>query len=130
MGGFGDSGELAGLVRDALGPGCRVAGVRRLRGGSRKGVYRVRLEGARDGTGSVVVYRWAAGEDFWPGAGPGGPADALAASSGPEPFLAAQRRLAGLGVRVPRVLLVDGSRRRDAADLAVVEDDTGGSLEA
>lgn len=110
-------GELAGVVRDALGGGVRVVAVERVRGGSRKGVYRVRVEGAREA--GVVVYRWAAGENYWPGEGDGG-ADA---------FLAARQRLAEVGVRVPRVLHADTSRRRYGADVAVVEDLTGGSLE-
>jgi aminoglycoside phosphotransferase (APT) family kinase protein len=46
------------------------------------------------------------------------------------PFLAAQRSLSGLGARVPRIHLVDDSRRRYPADVAVVEDVSGGTLEA
>lgn len=120
--------DLSGLVRDALGPGCRVVAVDRLRGGSRKGVYRVRLEGTR--TASVIVYSWAEAENFWPGVQDTDPADPFAPASGLVPFLAARRSLGSLGARVPRVLLADDSRRRCPADVAVVEDVSGGTLEA
>jgi hypothetical protein len=103
--------------------------VERLRGGSRKGVYRVRLAGP-GGPASVVVYSWAAEEDLWPGAPVAASDDVLAPASGLGPFLTARERLAGLGVRVPRVLLADGSHTRYPADLAVVEDVAGGTLEA
>ncbi|MYU54444.1 MULTISPECIES: phosphotransferase family protein [Streptomyces] len=125
---FTDIQDLSGLVRDALGAGCRVVAVDRLRGGSKKGVYRVRLEGTH--TSSVIVYSWAAAENFWPGAREADPADPFAPASGLVPFLAAQRCLDDVGARVPRVLLADDSRRRYPADVAVVEDVSGGTLEA
>ncbi|WP_031516402.1 phosphotransferase family protein [Streptomyces sp. NRRL F-5123] len=114
---FAEDGETAGIVRDALGARVQVLGVERLRGGSHKGVYRVRTAGGP--ADSVVVYRWAAGENYWPGEEP----------AGAEAFLAAGRRLGEAGARVPRVLHADTSRERYAADVAVVEDLTGGSLE-
>ncbi|AJE44081.1 aminoglycoside phosphotransferase family protein [Streptomyces nodosus] len=123
-----DDQDLSGLVRDALGAGRRVVAVDRLRGGSRKGVYRVRLDGGR--TPSVIVYNWAATESFWPGARETDPADPFTPASGLVPFLAARRSLDGLGARVPRVLLTDDTRRRFPADVAVVEDIPGGTLEA
>jgi hypothetical protein len=125
---FADVEDLSGLVRDALGAGCRVVAVERLRGGSKKGVYRVRLDGAR--TAGVIVYSWAEAENFWPGAREADPTDPFAPASGLVPFLAAQRSLSGLGARVPRIHLVDDSRRRYPADVAVVEDVSGGTLEA
>ncbi|MFD5144492.1 phosphotransferase family protein [Streptomyces sp. NPDC058401] len=128
---FAEAEDLSGVVRDALGGAAGMAGAERLRGGSKKGVYRVRLTGA--GTPSVIVYSWAAEENFWPGGAEAEGADGtdpFAPASGLEPFLAAQRLLHALGARVPRLLLADDSRQRYAADVAVVEDISGGTLEA
>ncbi|MER5616347.1 phosphotransferase [Streptomyces sp. NPDC002215] len=125
---FADTENLSELVRDALGAGRRVVSVDRLRGGSQKGVYRARLDGPR--TESVIVYSWAEDENYWPSTGEADPDDPFAPASGMVQFLTAQRTLHGLGVRVPRVLLADGSRRRFPADCAVVEDVSGGTLEA
>ncbi|SEL50152.1 phosphotransferase family protein [Streptacidiphilus jiangxiensis] len=125
---FAETEELSALARDALGTGSRVVGVDRLRGGSKKGVYRVHVDGSAEAT-SVIVYRWAEAENFWP-EGAGQDADSpFAPASGLVPFLAAQRRLDGLGVRVPRVVLADDSRTRYEADVAVVEDAGRGTLE-
>jgi len=127
---FAEIEDLSDLVREALGPGFRAVGVDRQRGGSKKGVYRVRVDGL--GETSVIVYSWADTENFWPATQEGGidASHPFAPATGLVPFLAAQRRLDGLGVRVPRVLLADGSRRRYPADVAVIEDVTGGTLEA
>ncbi|KAB1988235.1 phosphotransferase [Streptomyces triticiradicis] len=120
--------DLSGLVRDVLGPACRVVGIDRLRGGSKKGVYRVRVDGTP--MASVIVYSWAEEENFWPGRNDMDADDPFAAASGLNPFLAARRSLESLGARTPRVLLADGSRCRYPADLAVVEDISAGTLEA
>jgi hypothetical protein len=125
---FADIEDLSGLVRDALGAGCHVVAVDRLRGGSKKGVYRVRLDGSHPA--SVIIYSWAEAENFWPGAHEGDLADPFAPASGLVPFLTAQRSLNSLGVRVPQVLLADDSRRQYPADVAVVEDASGSTLEA
>jgi hypothetical protein len=125
---FAEIEDLSGLVRDALGSGCRVVAVDRLRGGSKKGVYRIRLDGTR--TASVIVYSWADAENFWPGAREADPADPFAPASGLVPFLTAQRSLDSLGARAPQVLLADDSRRHYPADVAVIEDVSGGTLEA
>ncbi|MFB9689451.1 phosphotransferase [Amycolatopsis plumensis] len=125
---FADVEDLSKLVRDALGPGCRVVAVKRLRGGSKKGVYRFRLEGTR--MPGVIVYSWAEAENFWPGEREADPADPFAPASGLVPFLAAHRTLDALGVRTPRIHLADDSRRHYPADVAVVEDVSGGTLEA
>ncbi|MGW2446325.1 phosphotransferase [Streptomyces sp. NPDC001675] len=128
MRGLPETEDLPGLVREALGRGCRVVAVERLRGGSKKGVYRVRVDGAP--VTRVIVYNWAGSENFWPGQ-PGADArDPFAPASGLAPFLAARDTLDDLGVRVPRVLLADGGRRRYAADVAVVEDVGEDTLEA
>ncbi|MFD7493623.1 phosphotransferase family protein [Streptomyces sp. NPDC059832] len=125
---FAEIEDLSELVHDALGTGRRVVAVDRLRGGSKKGVYRVRLDGPR--TESVIVYSWAEAENFWPDARETDPADPFAPASGMVPFLTARRTLESLGARTPRVLLADDSRRRFPADVAVVEDVSGGTLEA
>ncbi|GAA2432316.1 phosphotransferase [Streptomyces macrosporus] len=119
---------LSGIVHEALGAGFRVVGVDRLRGGSKKGVHRVHVDGPR--AASVIVYSWAEAENFWPAADDIDEAHPFAPASGLVPFLAAQRRLDRIGVRVPEVLLADDSRRRFPADMAVVEDVAGGTLEA
>ncbi|MEQ6027997.1 phosphotransferase [Streptomyces salinarius] len=125
---FTHSEALPGTAHEALGAEARVVGVDRLRGGSKKGVYRVHTSGSR--TASVIVYSWAEAENFWPAAEAIDSAHPSAPASGLAPFLAAQRRLHGLGVRVPGVLLADDSRCRYPADVAVVEDVAGGTLEA
>ncbi|MET8572071.1 aminoglycoside phosphotransferase family protein [Streptomyces sp. NPDC004783] len=119
---------LPGIVHEALGAETRVVGADRLRGGSKKGVYRVHTSGSR--AASVIVYSWAEAENFWPAAEAIDPAHPFAPASGLAPFLAAQRKLDRLGIRVPEVLLADDSRRRYPADVAVVEDVAGGTLEA
>ncbi|WP_250404305.1 phosphotransferase [Streptomyces cellostaticus] len=122
------SGDLQGLVREALGRGCRAVAVERLRGGSRKGVYRVRVDGAP--LTRVIVYNWAATEDFWPGQHAADARHPFAPVSGLAPFLTARRTLDDLGVRVPRLLLADGGHSRHPADVAVVEDVSEDTLEA
>lgn len=91
-------------------------------------MYRVRLAGAAPA--SVIVYRWADEENFWPDDSGGDAADPFAPASGLLPFLAARRTLDGIGARVPRLLWADGARQRYAADVAVVEDIPGGTLDA
>jgi Phosphotransferase enzyme family len=125
---FAEAEELSAVVREALGAGCRIAGVDRLRGGSKKGVYRVRIDAGEPA--SVIVYRWADEENFWPDPVRVDAADPFAPASGIAPFLAAQRRLAEVGARVPRLLLADDTKQRYPADIAVVEDIPGGTLEA
>ncbi|MEV6111983.1 phosphotransferase [Streptomyces sp. NPDC052109] len=91
----------------------------RLRGGSEKGVYRIRLE---DG-GTVIAYVWSADEDY--GDRPDAdPRDPFSHAGGLDLFTAAHESLAADGVRTPRLLHAD---RAPAA--AVVEDLPGGSLE-
>ncbi|MEV7027765.1 phosphotransferase, partial [Kitasatospora sp. NPDC093558] len=80
-------------------------------------------------------------ENYWPAAeGDDDPADPFSPALGLGPFEAAHARLAGLGVRVPAIRLVDRDRDHDhdnhhdrayvPADLAIVEDLRGESLEA
>ncbi|MEV0840842.1 phosphotransferase [Actinocatenispora sera] len=117
--------ELTPLVRAAT--GRRPVAIRRLAGGSKKGVYRVRLDNA----GAVVAYLWRPDEDFWPATARRdcGPADPFAHASGCRLFLDAHRRLSALGVGVPEILLSDERRRWVDADAVVVGDLPGPSLE-
>ncbi|WP_037915057.1 phosphotransferase [Actinacidiphila yeochonensis] len=124
---FAEYGELSETVRKALGTGRVVAGVERLPAGSKKGVYRVRLDGS--GPRSVIVYRWADEENFWPGGNVDDPSDPFAAASGLAPYLAARRALEEAGARMPELLSADGAGVRGPVETAVVEDIRGGTLE-
>ncbi|WP_371674407.1 aminoglycoside phosphotransferase family protein [Streptomyces sp. NBC_00289] len=115
---------MSPLARAAAGPGRSLAAAARLRGGSKKGVYRLTFD---DDT-TAVAYVWSPDEDFWDD-GPGDPRDPFAHASGPDLFTAAYDRLSALGVRTPRLLLADDSGRHLGAAAAVVEDLPGGSLE-
>ena len=140
--------RLAPGILRAAGLGSRgpVASVARLAGGSKKGVYRLCCS---DGF-SAVLYVWSAAEDFWPADAPladAGPADAGPADAGPADapeggeagvfghasglglFSAAAQRLTAAGVRVPLVYLTDASLALYPADIALVEDVRGGTLE-
>ncbi|MEU9476813.1 phosphotransferase [Streptomyces sp. NPDC048191] len=111
--------DLAPLARAALGRHRTLGAVTRLRGGSKKGVYRLHLD---DG-GTVIAYVWSADEDYWdqPEADL---RDPFSHASGLDLFTAAHERLAAVGVRTPRLLHTD-----PAVSAAVVEDLPGGSLE-
>jgi hypothetical protein len=126
---FASAKSLRPVVREVFGAGCDVTDVERLAGGSKKGAYRLTL----DGRTPVLVYVWNHAEDFWQGVLPEGaedPADPFSHASGLDWFEAAARRLTAAGVRCPRVLLADRSRALYPADIAVVEYLPGGSLEA
>ncbi|MEU6378216.1 phosphotransferase [Streptomyces sp. NPDC046909] len=116
--------DLAPLARAALGPHRTLAGVTRLRGGSKKGVYRLSLD---DGS-TVVAYVWSADEDYWD-SGPSDLSDPFSAGSSLDVFTAAHDRLAAAGVRTPRLLYADATHALVPSDVAVTEDVTGGSLE-
>jgi hypothetical protein len=111
-----------------LGVQHRLVGISRLRGGSKKGVYRLTLD---DDT-TAIVYIWEDAENYWP-ITDGNPADDLAdpfsAASGIGLFEAAHRHLDKLGIRTPRIRLTDQSRSYYPADVAVVEDVPGENLE-
>ena len=125
---FAEPENLAGIVRAAFGPGRRLAAVHRLRGGSKKGVYRLTLD---DGA-TVIGYLWNAAENYWPAAqreAGQSQADPFSGASGAGLFEASHACLDGLGVRVPQVYLLDRSRAAYPADIALVEDVRGASLE-
>lgn len=126
---FANAETLRSVVRAAFGGGRRLLSVERLGGGSKKGVYRLAMG---DG-GTALVYAWDDSEDYWQGVLPDGaddPADPFSHASGLALFEAAARRLASAGVRCPEILFTDRSMALYPADIAVVEDVTGGSLEA
>jgi hypothetical protein len=117
--------QLAGAARAALGTGHRLTGVARLRGGSKKGVYRLVF----DGGSTAIAYIWDDDENYWPARQAGDGLDPFSEASGIELFQSAHRYLDALGIRTPRVYLADQSRSRYPADIAVVEDVPGENLE-
>ncbi|WP_214318510.1 phosphotransferase [Nonomuraea sediminis] len=90
----------------------------RLRGGSKKGAYRVTFD---DGA-SAVLYSWGEGENYWPDAEDD--IEPFGDASGLGLFLAAHERLTRVGVRVPEVYFADPDR-----EIALIEDVPGGKLE-
>jgi hypothetical protein len=121
--------HLAGVARAALGSERRLLDVARLRGGSKKGVYRLTFDDAS----TAIVYIWDAAEDYWPARPAGDAADhanPFAHASAIDLFEAAYQRLDALGIRTPRIYLADRSREHYPADIAVIEDVPGGTLEA
>jgi hypothetical protein len=122
---FAASDDLTDLVRAHLGSDRRVVDIERFTGGSKKGVYRLTL----DDTSTVALYVWHPDENFWPVATPSDPADPFVDATGLDLFEAAHRRLVPLGVGTPAVYVVDRSHTLYPADLALVEDVRGGTLE-
>lgn len=114
--------DLTPLTRAAL--NRTPTAVTRIRGGSKKGVYRLVF---RDGS-TAVAYVWSPDEDLWD-AGPGDPRDPFSHASGLTLFTAAANRLAAAGVRAPRLLHADPTHTHLPADVAIVEDLPGGTLE-
>jgi hypothetical protein len=126
---FADVESLRPVVRAVFGRSRSLLRAERLAHGSKKGAYRLTMD---DG-GTVLVYVWDGSEDYWQGVLPEGaddPADPFSHASGLALFEAAARRLASAGARCPELLLADRSRALYPADIAVVEDVAGGSLEA
>lgn len=133
--------DLAGVMRAAFAGRRQIRSVDRLRGGSKKGVYRLTFDDAS----TAVSYIWDPAENYWParagddaapgpssmaGGGAGSVADPSAEASGAGLFEASHALLGRLGVRTPRVYLLDRTRASFPADVAVVEDVTGPTLEA
>lgn len=118
--------QIADLVR-ALGGGRRLSAVARLRGGSKKGVYRLTF----DDSSTAILYVWHEAENYWPAQGGTGDAraDPFSDASGIDLFAASHAQLEALGIRTPRVYRIDGSRASFPADIALVEDVRGGTLE-
>jgi hypothetical protein len=104
----------------------RLVAVQRLRGGTKKGVYRVTL----DDDSTVVVYLWDTAENYWPDNPVAGDAsDPFAPADGLDLFESARDALDRLGVRTPRLHFADRSRALVPADVAVLEDVPGPTLE-
>jgi hypothetical protein len=116
--------DLEAVTRAALGGRPRVRALERLRGGSKKGVYRLTFADQS----TVVVYVWDPAENYWPAqdSDSDGP---FSDASGAELFEASHACLQAVGVPVPRVYAIDRSRQRYPADVAFIEDVPGGSLE-
>lgn len=110
---------LAPLARAAVGPSRTLVAVTRLRGGSRKGAYRLAFDDAT----TAVAYLWSPDEDYWDQPD-SDLRDPFSHASGFDLFTASHARLSALGVRTPRLLHADPE-----ANAAVVEDIRGGSLE-
>ncbi|CAA9256392.1 MAG: FIG00816251: hypothetical protein, partial [uncultured Corynebacteriales bacterium] len=117
--------DVRDLVTDHFGTDRRPTALDRLTGGSKKGVYRLRLD---DGT-TAVLHLWASGENYWPSA-PTVPDDPFTDASGAGVFATNHAALTAAGVRVPRLLLLDRAGRHLDADLALVEDAGAVTLEA
>lgn len=117
--------DLLPFVRALFGSRSELARSERLTGGSKKGVYRLWLD---DGQ-SVVLYAWNTAENYWTDNSTD-PRDPFAEASGLDLLEAATAALADAGARSPRLLLVDRTRSHYPADVAVVEDLRGGSLQS
>ncbi|HEY1641418.1 MAG TPA: phosphotransferase [Streptosporangiaceae bacterium] len=121
--------HLTAAARAELGTGRRLVATERLRGGSKKGVYRL----AFDDGATVIGYAWHPSQDYWRHAAPqppGDPADPFAPATGSGLFASCHALLSQLGVRTPQVYLLDRSRSASPADIALVEDVRGGTLES
>jgi Phosphotransferase enzyme family len=120
--------NVAAVARAAFGAGRRLVAVERLRGGTKKGVYRLVF----GDESTAVAYVWDPSENYWPAQQPGtgdDGADPFADACGSAEFEGAHELLTGLGVRTPQIYLLDRSRAVYPADIALVEDVRGGSLE-
>lgn len=109
----------------ALPGGRQLTGFERLAGGSKKGVYRLLLDDAS----SVVLYAWSAAENYWTDNSTD-PRDPFAEASGLDLLEAASLALTEAGARAPALLFIDRSQSIYPADVAIVEDLRGGTLEA
>ncbi len=122
---FRTADELRDLVAHRFGSDRWPVALDRLSGGTKKGVYRLRLD---DGH-TVIVYVWADDENYWPSARSVAD-DPFTDASGAELFAAGHAALVGARVPVPELLLLDRDGRWLDADLALVEDAGGETLEA
>jgi len=117
--------DVRDLVADQFGVDRRLIALDRLTGGSKKGVYRLHL----DDQTTVILYVWAAGENYWPPS-PTVPDDPFTDASGAELFATNHAALAAVDVRIPRLLMLDRDGRYLDADVALIEDAGAVKLEA
>lgn len=117
--------DLSELVMQQFGTGRHLVTLDRLSGGTKKGVYRLRLDDAT----TAILYLWAATENYWPPA-PTVPDDPFTDASGAALFATNHAALSTVGMRVPHLFLLDRDRRYLDADMALVEDAGGLRLEA
>jgi aminoglycoside phosphotransferase (APT) family kinase protein len=122
--------DVRDVVAEHLGADRRLAALDRLTGGSKKGVYRLRL----DDRTTVILYVWAADENYWPPSptppSPIVPDDPFTDASGAELFAANHAALTAAGVRTPQLLMLDRDGRYLQDDIALVEDVGAVTLEA
>nr|WP_296066743.1 phosphotransferase [uncultured Actinoplanes sp.] len=114
--------DVRDLVAAQFGSDRRPVSLRRLTGGTKKGVYRLGLD---DGT-TTILYSWADDENYWP-ASDVVPDDPFTDASGAQLFAANHAALTAARVRVPELLML--GRHRDA-DVALLEDAGDVKLEA
>ncbi|GAA4913659.1 hypothetical protein HD597_010509 [Nonomuraea thailandensis] len=76
-----------------------------------------------------MLHVWSGDEDYWDSVRVESP-EPFAHGSGLALFEAAHARLSSVGVRVPGLYFADGGRGLYPADVAVIEDVRGGTLEA
>jgi hypothetical protein len=117
--------DLNPFIGTVLGSSRHVTGIDRLTGGTKKGVYRLTL----DDSSSFVLYVWNDDESYWPESGTDAD-DPFADANGADLFASAYAQLRRLGVRTPEMFVLDRSRAHHPADLALLEDFPGGTLEA
>jgi hypothetical protein len=78
---------------------------------------------------TAIAYLWEESESFWPRTPDDGDrADEFSAGVGADLYEAAHHRLASLGLRMPRIYLLDRDRAHYPADIAIVEDFPGEDL--
>ncbi len=109
--------DVHDLVQDTYGGARRLRDLSRIAGGTTKGVYRITLD---DGS-TVLLYRWATDENFWP-AETGLDFGPFRGRTGPDDLARAHALFREAGVRVPEIVALAPGR-------ALVEDIPGGSLE-
>jgi hypothetical protein len=117
--------DVHDLVAQQFGADRKLAALDRLTGGSKKGVYRLRM----DDQSTVILYVWAAGENYWPPS-PTVPDDPFTDASGAELFAANHAALTAAGVRTPRLLMLDRDGHCLDSDIALVEDVGALTIEA